>query len=165
MALTEGPSGARAYVDANIFILHFAGQSEDCSRFLERIERGDVHGVTGPVTVLELAHRLMILEALEQGAPLRPNPAARLARQPDLVRRLSKYYFSAISLPRMGVEVLTLPADFLDGSQEFRQVHGLLVNDSLVPLQMRHAGVSILASADAAFDRVPGIRRFGPGDL
>lgn len=65
----------------------------------------------------------------------------------------------------MGVEALTLPADFLDGSQEFRQVHGLPVNDSLVPPQMRHAGVSILAPADVAFDRVPGIRRFGPRDL
>jgi predicted nucleic acid-binding protein len=165
MALTEISSGARVYVDANIFILHFAGQSDDCSQFLERLERGDVHGVTGPVTALEIAHRLMILEAFEQGVPLRPNPAARLARQPDVVRRLSKYYFLTISLPRMGVEMLTLPSDFLNGSQEFRQVHGLLVNDSLVPLHMRGAGVSILASADAAFDRVPGIQRFGPGDI
>lgn len=164
MGLSEIPSGGRAYIDANIFILHFAGHSDECSRFLERVERGDVGGVTGPTSVLEVAHRLMILEALERGFPVRPNPAARLARQPDLVTQLSKYYFSVLSLSRMGVEVLTLPQDFLTASQEFRQRYGLLVNDSLVALHMRVAGVSILASADAAFDRVPGIRRFGPTD-
>jgi predicted nucleic acid-binding protein len=165
MALTDVPSGARVYVDANILILHFTGQSDDCSQFLERVERGDVEGVTGPVSVLEVAHRLMILEAQERGFPVRSNPAARLARQPDLVKRLSKYYFSTRSLARMGIEVLTLLPGFLEASQEFRQTHGLLVNDSLVAMHMRETGVSVLASADAAFDRVPGIQRFGPADI
>jgi predicted nucleic acid-binding protein len=65
----------------------------------------------------------------------------------------------------MGIEILPLPADFLIASQEFRQVHGLPVNDSLIALHMRSAGVALLASADAAFDRVPWIRRFVPSDV
>jgi predicted nucleic acid-binding protein len=165
MALSEIPARARVYIDANVFILHFTGHSLECSQLLERVESGDIVGITGPVSMLEVAHRLMILEAIEGGSPIRPGPAARLARRPDLVRQLSRYCFSTLSLPRMGIEILPLPADFLAGSQEFRQTHGLLVNDSLVALHMRIAGVSILASADAAFDRVPGIRRFGPADI
>jgi predicted nucleic acid-binding protein len=165
MALSDVPAGARVYIDANIFIAHFAAASEDCSAFLGRVEQGDVLGYIGQVGLLEVTHRLMMLEAVERGLAVRSNPAARLARQPDLARALSKYYFSALSIARMRVEILPLPDGFLTASQEFRQAHGLLANDSLVPMHMRHAGLSVLASTDQAFDRVPGIRRFGPSDI
>ena len=65
----------------------------------------------------------------------------------------------------MGLEVLALPDDFLWRSQEYRQTHGLLVNDSLIPLHMREVGITILVSGDAAFDRVPWIKRAAPGDV
>ena len=86
MTLDQVPGGTRVLIDSNIFIYHFAGQSEDCSSFLVRVERREVHGFTGPVVLLEVAHRLMLIEAAEHGG-LGPNPAARLSRQPDAVRR------------------------------------------------------------------------------
>jgi predicted nucleic acid-binding protein len=165
MALTEIPAGSSVFIDANILIYHFTGRSDDCSSFLARIEGGDLLGFTGQVSILEAAHRLMMLEAAELGVPARPNPAAYLARHPRVVRQLSKYYFSVLSIARLGIEILPLPQDFITASQEFRQAHGLMVNDSLVPTHMRQAGLSILASADAAFDRVPGIKRFAPADI
>ena len=61
--------------------------------------------------------------------------------------------------------MLPLPQDFVTASQEFRQTHGLLVNDSLIPMHMRLAGVSALASGDEAFDKIPGIKRFRPSDV
>lgn len=133
--------------------------------FLARVEKGDLHGMTGPTSILEVAHRLMMLEAIEHGISVTPNPAARLARQPKLVKRLSKYYFSLLAIPRFGIEVLSSPQDFIVASQEFRQAHGLLVNGSLVPMHMRQAGVSTLASGDEAFDKIPEIRRFHPSDI
>jgi predicted nucleic acid-binding protein len=136
MTLTEIAAGTAVLIDANIFIYHFAGQSEDCTSFLARVEKGELKGVTG-ISILEVAHRLMMLEAIEHGISLIPNPAARLARQPQLVKRLSKYYFLLLAIARFGIEVLSLPQDFIIASQEFRQSHGLLVNDSLVP--MHHA--------------------------
>lgn len=165
MSLTEIAAGSAVFVDANIFIYHFAGQSEDCSSLLARVESGELRGFTGQISILEVAHRLMILEAIEQGFSVKPNPAARLARQPRLVRRLSKYYFSLLRIPKLGIEVLPLPQDFVTASQEFRQSHGLLVNDSLVPMHMHQAGLSVLASADEAFDQIPGIQRFHPSDM
>lgn len=165
MTLNEIASGSATFIDANIFIYHFAGQSEQCSSFLARVERAELHGFTSQIGLLEVAHRLMMLEAIELGGPPKSNPAARLARQPQVVKRLSKYYFSVASITRMGVEILSLPSDFMAASQEFRQSHGLLVNDSLVPMHMRQAGLSVLVSADDAFDGVPGIRRFAPTDL
>ncbi len=165
MTLAEIPRANPVLIDANVFIYHFAGQSDECSAFLARIEAGDVRGITSQPILLELAHRLMVLEAVEQGLGSGSNPATRLARQPELVQRLSKYHFSVLKIPQMGIETLSLPADFIIGSQEYRQAYGLLVNDSLVPLQMREAGVSLLASADTAFDRVPWIKRAAPSDI
>jgi predicted nucleic acid-binding protein len=165
MTLTEIAAGTAVFIDANIFIYHFAGQSEDCTSFLARVEKGELQGVTGPISILEVAHRLMILEPIEHRTSLTPNPAARLARQPQLVKRLSKYYFSLLAIARFGIEVLSLPHDFVIASQEFRQSHGLLVNDSLVPMHMRQAGLSALASGDEGFDKIPGIRRFYPSDI
>ncbi len=165
MTLAEITPASSVYIDANIFIYHFAGQSEDCSSFLTRVESGELRGFTGQIGILEVAHRLMMLEAIEQGFSIKPNPAARLARQPQLVRRLSKYYFSLLRIPRFGVEILSLPEDFVTASQEFRQSHGLLVNDSLVAMHMRQAGLSVLASADEAFDQIPGVKRFQPSDV
>jgi predicted nucleic acid-binding protein len=165
MTLNEIVTGTTVFIDANIFIYHFAGRSENCTSFLARVEKGELQGVTGPTSILEAAHRLMTLEAIEHGISTTPNPASRLSRQPQLVRRLSKYYFSLLAIPRFGVEVLPLPQDFVIASQEFRQSYGLLVNDSLVPMHMRQAGVSALASGDEGFDKIPGIKRFHPSDV
>ena len=153
------------FVDANIFIYHFAGQSEDCSTFLARIERGELHGYTDQIGILEAAHHLMMLEAIEQGVSLKSNPAAQLAQQPRLVRRLSKYCFSIQWIPRFRIEIFPLPEGFVTASQEFRQSYGLLVNDSLIPMHMREAGLSVLAPADAAFDQISGLQRFHPSDV
>lgn len=165
MALTDVAPGSAVFVDANILVYHFAGRSPNCTAFLRRIEAGELRGFTGQVGVLEVAHRLMMLEAAGRGLASKGNPATIVGRRHDLVRELSKYYFSALAIAEFGIEVLSLPPDFLTASQEFRQGYGLLVNDSLVAMHMRQAGLSVLASADSAFDRVTGIRRFAPGDV
>jgi len=165
MTLTEIAPGGSVYIDANIFIYHFAARSPECSTFLARVERGEIRGFVGPTGIIEVAHRLMMLEAIERGLAVRPNPGAHLARQPQIVRQLSRYYFSALKIPSMGVEMLPFPSDFITASQEFRQSHGLLVNDSLIPMHMRQAGLSALASADAAFDGISGIQRYSPSDV
>lgn len=165
MTLSEIAAGSSVFIDANILIYHFADRSRECTSFLVRIAARELLGYVGPAMVLEVAHRLMVYEALELGVTTAPNPAARLSRNRQAVKQLSRYYFSILRLPEMGIEVLSLPEDFMQASQEFRQTHGLMVNDSLVPMHMRSAGLSILASADTAFDGLPGIRRFAPADV
>ncbi|MBI4730165.1 MAG: PIN domain-containing protein [Acidobacteria bacterium] len=165
MTLSDLAPGSRVFVDANVFIYHFAGRSPDCRALLEAVGEGSIEAVTGPIVLLEVAHRLTALEAAASGFARGRNPAAALAANPDLVRRLSRYYFDAARIPDMGVEILPLPEDVLTASQEFRQSHGLLVNDSVILAQMRRAGVTVLASADAGFDRVPWVRRVGPADV
>ncbi|MGQ0569583.1 MAG: hypothetical protein ACT4P5_08650, partial [Armatimonadota bacterium] len=81
MTLADIAQQSSVFVDANILIYHFAGQSDECSAFLTRVETGDLRGFTGQTVILEVTHRLMILEAIEQGLSAGTNPAARLARR------------------------------------------------------------------------------------
>ena len=64
MRLESIPSGTRVFIDANIFIYHFTGVSTECSDFLNRCERRDLEGITSANVLLEVLHRLMMVEAV-----------------------------------------------------------------------------------------------------
>ena len=67
MKLEDLPEGARVLVDANILIYHFSGVSLECRAFLQRCESRQVEALTGVHILLEVTHRLMVLEALQKG--------------------------------------------------------------------------------------------------
>lgn len=163
--LTEIPHGSSVYIDANIFIYHFTGASREATEFLERCESGELSAYTGSLVVLEVMHRLMIIEARSKGLPPESSPARQLAARPEYVSRLHEYHFHAARIPEMGVTVLGLPRSFAVRSLEFRQRYGLLTNDSIIALEMADEGLSWLASSDRGFDRIPAIARAAPGDL
>src|SRR5262249_1654985 len=60
------PAGERIFVDGNILIYHFSGISPESRAFLQRCERKQVEAVTGTHILLEVTHRLMVLEALHK---------------------------------------------------------------------------------------------------
>jgi predicted nucleic acid-binding protein len=64
MKLEDLPDGARVFVDANILIYHFSGISVECRAFLQRCEVKQVEAFTGVHILLEVTHRLMVLEAV-----------------------------------------------------------------------------------------------------
>ena len=53
------PSGTHIFIDANILIYHFTQVplTAACTAFLQRVETGDLHGVTSVVVLAEVAHR------------------------------------------------------------------------------------------------------------
>lgn len=67
MTLADLQNGDRLFIDANIFIYHFGGQSPECKTFLERCARRELVGYTATVNLAEVLHRLMIAEAVEKG--------------------------------------------------------------------------------------------------
>lgn len=66
MTLNDLPSGALVYIDANIFVYHFSGVSLECRTLFKRIEREDIRAATGAHIVLEVLHRLMMIEAISK---------------------------------------------------------------------------------------------------
>jgi predicted nucleic acid-binding protein len=86
----------------------------------------------------------------------------RLHKHPDRIRQLNQFAASMadIAQSRLIILPITLPT-VLASSQLARQV-GLLSNDALTVAVMQEHGVTSLSSNDSDFDRVPGIRRYGP---
>ena len=87
------PSHRSVFIDANIFIYHFTQSplTAACTAFLQRVEDGDVRGLTSVVTLTEVAHRLILLEAIRVFNLPSRIAVRTLKEHPELVRQLSQY--------------------------------------------------------------------------
>ncbi|HEX7128311.1 MAG TPA: PIN domain-containing protein [Thermodesulfobacteriota bacterium] len=159
------PPGTSVFIDSTIFVYSFAGESAHCLDFLERCERRDLDGITSVVVLVEVAHRLMMLEAVLKGLVARGNVARKLRERPDIVTMLSAYREHLEQIPAMNIEVLALEPSDVARASELRTRYGLLVNDSLILDAALRRGVDVLATADRDFERVTELRLFRPGDL
>lgn len=165
MTLDRVPAASRIFLDSTIFIYHATGTSAQCRDLLERCEAGDLRGVTSVVVLAEVAHRLMIVEAVAAGLVSGKDVVKKLRARPDLARQLHVYQEQIERIPLMGVDIVPLELGVLLRSADVRRQYGLLVNDSLVVAAARELGIERLASADADFRRVKELELYRPGDL
>jgi predicted nucleic acid-binding protein len=131
-------SGSRIFIDANIFIYHFTRSplTAACTAFLQRVEIGDIEGVSSVITLAEVAHRLMILEAIQKHG-LQPHEAVRkLKGNPALVQQLSHYKVASELIPSFNVFIEAVTVTHLRSAQELSGTNGLLTNDSLTAAGM-----------------------------
>ncbi len=161
--LTSVPAGTEIFIDANVFVYHFTGVSSQCSEFLERCERSELLGITGVHIILEVLHRLMLVEAVAAGKVIPGNLVKKLRAKPDVVCSLSSYQQQTEAVLDMGVEVLPLEHSLVKRSWRFRKQHGLLVNDSVTGAMAE--GLGSLATADQNFVRVPDLTIYSPRDI
>lgn len=160
--LKEIETGAAVFIDANIFLYHYAGISEDCTEFLGRCASGELKGTTAAHLVAEVLHRAMIMEAMAKNLAPKSNVVAKLKADPGTVRRLSDHAAAGAAIMDMGVDVVPLTAEILRASGWVRSQSGLLVNDSLTVATMRACGITALATNDEDFARIDGIRLYRP---
>jgi len=165
LPLPELPAGQTVFIDANIFIYHFTGISQECSSFLERCERGELWGVTAVHILLEVLHRLMMIEGVTKGLVSSGSVAKKLRERPSVVKQLADCQTQTEAILEMGIEVVGLTSDALKISHPYRRRDGLLVNDSLTAAMMSAEGILDLATADLDFTRVKGLRVYSPLDL
>lgn len=165
MRLDDLPPGTPIFIDANIFIYHFTGASEECTRFLRRCEAGELAGVTSVSVLLEVLHRLMMVEAVRSRAVRPPKLLEKLRKRPEVVRALSEYYVHTMRIPEMGIAVRPVPEELLPVSQQVRREHGLLVGDSLLLAVMREGGIRTLATRDADLGRIEEMTVALPADV
>jgi predicted nucleic acid-binding protein len=165
MKLEDLPNGARIFVDANILIYHFSGISLECRAFLQRCESRQVEAFTGVHILLEITHRLMVLEALQKGLITGGQPARKLREQPEIIKSLRAYNQSMRQIPRLKIRVRTITSAIVRASETIRVQEGLMTNDSVTVALMRKMGLLDIATADADFDNVSHIRVYQPGDI
>jgi predicted nucleic acid-binding protein len=165
MRLEDLPAGERIFVDANILIYHFSGLSPECRAFLQRCESRQVEAFTGVHIVLEVMHRLMLLEAVHRGLISGGQLARKLKERPEIVKGLREYNRSIRQIPRMGLRVRAIPLAVVRASEAVRVQEGLLTNDSITVALMGQVGVTAIATHDADLDKVANLSIYQPGDI
>ena len=162
--LTALPNGARALIDANIFIYAAGGKSLECEVFLVRCARREVRGVTTVEVLAEVSHRRMVAEAFEDG--LIPREAASyLQAKRTVVAGLRRYQAFINEILDSNLLILGLDEERFGRSGSLRSLHGLLTNDSLILAAAESYGIASLATRDDDFDDVPWLTVYKPRDI
>lgn len=165
MTLDRIGGGSEVFIDANIFIYHFTGVSDQSSHFLSRCEAGELRGVTSINVLLEVLHRLMMIEAIRRKLVQPPNIVKKLRKSPEKIKQLSEYFINTEKIPEMGIIVKPISIETILKSQIYRAGYGLMVNDSLIVTCMEEEGIKGLASNDDGFLKVPGLSVYKPTDV
>jgi len=165
LTLAELKDGATIFLDSNVLIYHFGGQSPQCTTLLRRCEHRELECATSALVLAEVCHRLMTLEALERGLLARGNIGRKLGEHPELVRQLSRYQAALDSISSMRVAVLDLTESLLESGLRLQSRYGLLTNDSLIVATMLQAGIRTIASADQRLANVTDVELAVPTDL
>jgi predicted nucleic acid-binding protein len=158
------PSGRRVFIDAKIFIYYFnqLPLSASCTAFLRWVESSDIQGITSVVALAEVAHRLMVLEAIATfGFPSR-TAVRQLKEHPAVVKQLTHYKIATDKIPAFNVVVEPITLSHLRTAQNLAATHGLLTNDSLTAAVMQALALTDLASNDPDLSVVPGLTIWRP---
>src|SRR6266446_711743 len=162
--LASVPPGQHLFIDANIFIYHFTQSplTAVCTAFLQRVEAGEILGSTSVVTLTEVAHRLMLLEAIRTFG-LAPRTAVKyLKEHPPLVTQLTQYRIATAAIAAFNVTVVPVTPEHLPIAQQHCAQHGLLTNDALMIAVMHTLGLADVASNDPDLMRIPGLTIWQP---
>ncbi|HPD60966.1 MAG TPA: PIN domain-containing protein [Thermodesulfobacteriota bacterium] len=165
MKLDNLKAGLEVFIDANIFIYHFTGVSEECSRFLSRCEQEELKGVSSANVILEVLHRLMMVEAVNKNLVRPPNIVKKLKRSSKKVTALKDYFANIQNIIEMGIEIKSFSLETILKSQRIREKFGFLVNDSLIVASMEEDGIYDLATNDEEFTKIRGINVYRPTDV
>jgi predicted nucleic acid-binding protein len=165
MKLSSLKAGENVFIDANIFIYHFSGASEECREFLKDCEAEKFNAFTSTTVLAEVCHRLMMFEAVKQELVKNKQVAAQLQKKPEIVKKLSQYYAQITNVLSWNINIIPPPEDIFVKSQIYRSRFGLLTNDSFIPVFMTLIPTTNLASADKIFSSIPHLQLYSPSDF
>jgi len=165
MRLDRIESGSEVFIDANIFIYHFTGSSLEGSDFLSRCEQGDLTGITSVHVLLEVLHRLMMIEAVRKDLVKSPNILKKLKKFPERIKQLNEYFINTLKIPEMNIVVKPVSLGTILTSQAVRAGYGLMVNDSLIVASMQEEGIKVIATNDDEFSRIKSLQVHKPTDV
>lgn len=159
------PAGTELFLDANTLTYHFTNRAKygpACTRLLERIEHQELRGYVSSHVLADVAHRLMTIEAMNRLNWPITRLAARLKKKHSEIPNLILYRQALVKVGQIGLQVLPISEPLVLAAAALSQQFELLTGDALVVASVQAHGLTILASEDADFDRVPGITRYAP---
>ncbi len=165
MTFSEVAPRTKLYIDANIFVYASIGASRECRDLLERCDRRELDAYTGTHVLLEVAHRLMMIEAVDKGLVMPGNVPGKLRRRPELVSQLQDYSDAIRHILDMHITILQVDANILEISANLRTQTGFLVNDSISLAMMQRHDIRAIATNDRDFQRIDELEVRIPSDL
>ncbi len=165
MKFDDLKKGDNIFIDENIFVYNFGGQSNECKEVLLRSAKGELTGYTLTSILAEVLHRLMIAEAIEKDYISDKNPVKSLKRNPEVIKQLSTYIHNVNKISEMNIKIVELTNKFIKESSKIRRSEGLLTNDSIVAASMKNLGLKNLITNDSDFDHIKWLRIYKPSDL
>ncbi len=165
MTFSGVESGTKLYIDANIFVYASNGASRECRELLDRCDRREVNAYTGIHVLLEVAHRIMTIEAVDKGLVTPGNVPRKLRRRPELVSQLQDHSAAIRYILEMNIEIMQIDARILEASANLRAQTGFLVNDSISLAMMDRSEIPAIATNDRDFQRVNWLEVHLPSDL
>src|SRR5437762_7430312 len=98
MTFADLATGDAVFVDANTLIYHFGPHptfGAACRQLMQRIENQDLLGFTSTHTLGEVAHQLMLVEALTLPGWSPGKAKKRLRQQPAALQNLTRFRTAA----------------------------------------------------------------------
>jgi predicted nucleic acid-binding protein len=144
------------FIDANIFVylaLNTEKYQQACSRFLVRVEAGQVHGVTSLFVLNEVSYALLVGKAADiLGTTKTRRIRERLAQDADLSARCyqvcREFCVYLDALRACGLRILSVDYDTHIASLALGRQYLLLPTDALHVATCQRYGVRHLATAD-----------------
>jgi predicted nucleic acid-binding protein len=163
MNLPDLVDGEAVFLDANILVYYLGPHpihGKVCSDLVRRIENQAIVGYTSTAVLSDVAHHLMTFEAAVTFG-WTSKVVQHLRQDPSAVKQLSKFHQAIAEVPKLGVQIITIPETFIENAAAVSRQTGLLSADALIVAVMRHHGLTQIASNDSDFDTVPGLTRYG----
>ncbi|MGH7120530.1 MAG: type II toxin-antitoxin system VapC family toxin [Gemmataceae bacterium] len=164
MILADLADGEAVFLDANILVYHFAPHplcGPSCNQLVRRIEQQMLPAYTSTAVLSDVAHHLMTFEASARFG-WTSKVVQHLRQDPSAVKQLSTFHQAILEVPKLGIQILTIPEPLIATAALLSRQTGLLSDDALIVAVMQANGLTNLASNDADFDCVPGIVRYAP---
>ena len=164
--LDDIPTANVCVLDTNILLYAEQGVSPQTQRLLRRCSTAELTCILPQTAWQELTHRLMLAEAMMLGRVSGPNAARKLARQPEIIKKLGLYKDKVQALVNLGLGFEPcLREDFFESAFRFQEKYGLLTNDSVILSSAVRIQADILVTADTVFQKVTEISIAMPSDV
>ena len=166
MNLDDIPSGSLCVIDTNVLLYAEQSASDQSQRFIRRCAQGELSGILPQTVWQELAHKLMLAEAMMKGLIAEGKPALHLASKPEVIKGLSLYRAKVNALVDLGLGFAACTLEDLTKTAfKMQEKYGFLTNDSVVLAVALRLKADVLVSSDKAFHGVTEVAVHYPTDL
>lgn len=166
MILSDIEDRTTIFIDANIFVYYFSENSRfnpSCTEFIERIEKGELQGISSASVVQETTHRIMMEEASLALPDVKGKDIIKyLKSHSETVEKLEINREVPDRIDLLKIKIVPIDMGIIKRSQQLKARYGLLSNDALMLQVMKDSNISRLASNDSDFERVDFITIYKP---